>query len=400
MSHGPADLARAVFESVAWDVQRCLEAMAAPSAVSAPRWVPAPRYPVWLEVLSGITGLPTDRSPVGAGGVGRRRAAGGGGGGHAVDARTGSTPSPGGSRSTPPWPPSTGGCGRRRTGWPTRSSSSSGPARVALGAAVRVSLAYGRTGLDVDVPDDAVVVEPREQVALVDEWGAVRSALVVPDRPAHRFRTWSDPVPRWWWPSPTSPGPCPTPPCCRRCWPNWRRRGPVPTGWSWCAPPGPTGRPATTRSPPSSEPTSSAATGCASTGPTTGTTSGWGRWTGRPVLLDRGYVEADVRIVTGFVEPHFFAGWSGGPQGGVPGAGGHLDRPRGPQPGPHRRPARHLDGDRGEPGPRVRPGRHRAVPAPPVGGRDHRPGAPPDRRCSPAGCPRPTGPPAHPPPGR
>ena len=40
---------------------------------------------------------------------------------------------------------------------------------------------------------------------------------------------------------------------------------------------------------------------------------------GTPVLLDRHYVEADVRIVTGFVEPHFFAGWSGGPKGVCPG---------------------------------------------------------------------------------
>ena len=40
---------------------------------------------------------------------------------------------------------------------------------------------------------------------------------------------------------------------------------------------------------------------------------------GVPVLLDRRYVEADHRILTGFVEPHFFAGWSGGPKGACPG---------------------------------------------------------------------------------
>ena len=40
---------------------------------------------------------------------------------------------------------------------------------------------------------------------------------------------------------------------------------------------------------------------------------------GTPVLLDRRYVEADVRILTGFVEPHFFAGFSGGPKGVCPG---------------------------------------------------------------------------------
>ena len=33
-----------------------------------------------------------------------------------------------------------------------------------------------------------------------------------------------------------------------------------------------------------------------------------------PVLLNREWVEADLRITTGFVEPHFFAGFSGGPK--------------------------------------------------------------------------------------
>jgi nickel-dependent lactate racemase len=40
---------------------------------------------------------------------------------------------------------------------------------------------------------------------------------------------------------------------------------------------------------------------------------------GTPVLLLRQYVEADVRIITGFVEPHFFAGFSGGPKAVCPG---------------------------------------------------------------------------------
>ena len=37
------------------------------------------------------------------------------------------------------------------------------------------------------------------------------------------------------------------------------------------------------------------------------------------VMLQREYVEADLRIVTGFVEPHFFAGFSGGPKAVGPG---------------------------------------------------------------------------------
>ncbi|MCC5467315.1 nickel-dependent lactate racemase [Pelosinus baikalensis] len=40
---------------------------------------------------------------------------------------------------------------------------------------------------------------------------------------------------------------------------------------------------------------------------------------GSEVYLNKTYVEADFRIVTGFIEPHFFAGFSGGPKGINPG---------------------------------------------------------------------------------
>jgi nickel-dependent lactate racemase len=40
---------------------------------------------------------------------------------------------------------------------------------------------------------------------------------------------------------------------------------------------------------------------------------------GVDVLLNRHLVEADLRIITGFIEPHFFAGFSGGPKGIMPG---------------------------------------------------------------------------------
>ncbi len=43
---------------------------------------------------------------------------------------------------------------------------------------------------------------------------------------------------------------------------------------------------------------------------------------GVAVELCRAYVEADVRIVTGFVEPHLFAGYSGGAKGVMPGVAG------------------------------------------------------------------------------
>jgi nickel-dependent lactate racemase len=41
-----------------------------------------------------------------------------------------------------------------------------------------------------------------------------------------------------------------------------------------------------------------------------------------PVRLAREWVEADLRITTGFVEPHFFAGFSGGPKMVAPGLAG------------------------------------------------------------------------------
>jgi lactate racemase len=44
-----------------------------------------------------------------------------------------------------------------------------------------------------------------------------------------------------------------------------------------------------------------------------------GRVDGTEIKIDRRYVEAEVRILTGFVEPHFFAGFSGGPKGVCPG---------------------------------------------------------------------------------
>jgi nickel-dependent lactate racemase len=43
---------------------------------------------------------------------------------------------------------------------------------------------------------------------------------------------------------------------------------------------------------------------------------------GAPALLNKEFINAQVRIVTGFIEPHFFAGFSGGPKGIMPGIAG------------------------------------------------------------------------------
>ncbi|MEZ5292279.1 MAG: nickel-dependent lactate racemase [Vicinamibacterales bacterium] len=43
---------------------------------------------------------------------------------------------------------------------------------------------------------------------------------------------------------------------------------------------------------------------------------------GVPIWLNRAWLDADVRLTTGFVEPHFFAGFSGGPKMVAPGLAG------------------------------------------------------------------------------
>ncbi len=43
---------------------------------------------------------------------------------------------------------------------------------------------------------------------------------------------------------------------------------------------------------------------------------------GHPVRINRTYLEADVRILTGLIEPHFFAGFSGGPKAVLPSLAG------------------------------------------------------------------------------
>ena len=44
---------------------------------------------------------------------------------------------------------------------------------------------------------------------------------------------------------------------------------------------------------------------------------------GTPVSIDRRFLDADLRIATGLVEPHFMAGWSGGRKVVAPGVTGH-----------------------------------------------------------------------------
>ncbi len=43
---------------------------------------------------------------------------------------------------------------------------------------------------------------------------------------------------------------------------------------------------------------------------------------GNPIRINKVYLDADIRILTGFIEPHFFAGFSGGPKGILPSIAG------------------------------------------------------------------------------
>jgi nickel-dependent lactate racemase len=43
---------------------------------------------------------------------------------------------------------------------------------------------------------------------------------------------------------------------------------------------------------------------------------------GNPLRVNRHYLNADIRILTGFIEPHLFAGFSGGPKGVLPAIAG------------------------------------------------------------------------------
>ena len=101
---------------------------------------------------------------------------------------------------------------------------------------------------------------------------------------------------------------------------------------------------------------------CASSTTTRATTSSL-TWMGRfgadvPVWLNSEWVEADVRITTGFVEPHFFAGFSGGPKLVAPGPRRPRDDADAPRRRAHRPPGRALGRHAGQSGARRR-ARHR-----------------------------------------
>jgi len=183
---------------------------------------------------------------------------------------------------------------------------------------VRVDLAYGRHGSSVEVPDRAQVVEPHDLPALDDEQGAItaalRSPLVGPPlaelvRGAGRVAVV--------FPDLTRPMPNRTvlPPLLAEL-----ERAGVPDEriTLLCA----TGTHRQATAPEMEElvgPGIVARYAIVDHDATGADHVPVGAVDGVPVLLQREYVEADARIVTGFVEPHFFAGFSGGPKAVCPG---------------------------------------------------------------------------------
>jgi lactate racemase len=184
---------------------------------------------------------------------------------------------------------------------------------------VRVELAYGRHGTAVEVPDGAEVILPTDGRGLTDEAAAVTAALRIPwaGPPLEELAAGADRVVVVF-PDLTRPMPNRTvlPPLLAeldRCGvaddritllcATGTHRQATPAEMLELLGPGIVGRYDIV----DHDATSSTAH------------VGVGEVDGVPVLLQREYVEADLRVVTGFVEPHFFAGFSGGPKAVCPG---------------------------------------------------------------------------------
>ncbi|MGO8870035.1 MAG: nickel-dependent lactate racemase, partial [Acidimicrobiales bacterium] len=183
---------------------------------------------------------------------------------------------------------------------------------------MRVTLAYGTSGLELEVPDGTTVVEPTAPVGLADEAGAVRAALRAPSpgRPVAELMAGGGTV-ALVFPDLTRPMPNTTvlPPLLAEL----ELAGAGPDRVELLCATG-THRRATAEE--LAELVGADVVGRYRVHQHDADDGGHvrvGEVDGTPVLLDRRYVEADVRITTGFVEPHFFAGWSGGPKGTCPG---------------------------------------------------------------------------------
>ncbi len=183
---------------------------------------------------------------------------------------------------------------------------------------MRVDLAYGRHGTSVEVPDSADVILPVDEAALDDEDAAIRAALDAPVA-GMPLRSLTEGARRVAVVFPDLTRPMPNRTVLPPLLDEMARAGVADNRVTLLCATG-THRQAT------------AAEMAELIGPElvaryhivdhdaqSGEHVIVGEVDGVRVLLQREYVEADVRIVTGFVEPHFFAGFSGGPKAVCPG---------------------------------------------------------------------------------
>jgi nickel-dependent lactate racemase len=183
---------------------------------------------------------------------------------------------------------------------------------------VLVTLAYGRAGLPVEVPDDATVILPTELPGLSDQAGSVSAALRQPlGGPSLERLAAGAARAVVVFPDLTRPMPNRTvlPPLLRQL----EQSGLPHTAITLLCATG-THRQAT-----SAEmeelvgPDIVARYAIVDHSADRSEHVSVGEVDGVAVRLLRDYVEADLRIITGFVEPHFFAGFSGGPKAVCPG---------------------------------------------------------------------------------
>jgi nickel-dependent lactate racemase len=188
---------------------------------------------------------------------------------------------------------------------------------------MKVPLAYGEQGLEVELPDAAVVLEPERVAGLPDVAGAVAEAIAHPlasaplqelvragDRVAIVVSDLTRPVPNR----------VLLPPILRAIHDAGVARESVVlvigTGMHRSSTPGERERILGPEIARSYEVIDHDARDKNTLAYLTTTARGVEVW------VNRRYLEADVRIVTGFVEPHLFAGYSGGGKGVLPGVAG------------------------------------------------------------------------------
>jgi lactate racemase len=203
------------------------------------------------------------------------------------------------------------GAGALRAGW-----------EAAQAARVKVRLAYGRSGLETDLPDDAVVVAPEHRDAAADQLAVLRTALREPVAgPPLRALV--------------KPGQTVAISACDGTRPQPRQLmiPAVLDELDGIVRPEDVTVLVATGTHRANSPAELAEMFGAETVERVRIVNHDARddsslqWVGRygegvPVWLNREWCAADVKITTGFVEPHFFAGFSGGPKMVAPGLAG------------------------------------------------------------------------------